>query len=522
MTTEVYIDGSLVDIDEEETIAATYGNISFGQLSKRKGVKSNTYTLPFSQRNKLIYEGCEVRGSYSVKPYRRGVIEVKISGVTVFEGWCVLDQSQNGYEVQSFAGASDFYTQINNRKLVDLDLSAWDHVWNEPNIKSSWTRTEGYNYSFVEYGKEFAFDTIPPDYLLPQIFFHTVVRQIAADAGYTLIGDVLDNPRFLAHVIIPNKFPLTVNYGGDMSLTDLLPDVTQSKVWLDFANMYGQQFDINDFTKEIRCSYIDDVLFSEPQDWTSKVDTSEERKVRYRFDSMGQNTILKYKSETVESSVNAASQDFRKTIVVDDEVLQEEATLYESQFFLVQDIDPTIPTSRVITRTFTTKAGKGFSGIWQDDLTYVGGVVFYNGTYYESLQQSGNLNKVPPAEPTYWKAIAEKDVWDIKNRPMYGILEINPVLTLQVAFPTPVTITRIVNNTNMDWSYIYQHHYRVFDRMKDRTKRVTELVKISYSDINQLAFNRSKRIDNELYYLEEVSQFKLNKKDSTYVELVRI
>jgi hypothetical protein len=74
----------------------------------------------------------------------------------------------------------------------------------------------------------------------------------------------------------------------------------------------------------------------------------------------------------------------------------------------------------------------------------------------------------------------------------------------------------------MNWGYSYQHHGRVFSRIIDRSKSVEELVKLNYADVNQLDFTKAKRIDNELYFLEEIKQFKLNRKESTLVELVRI
>src|SRR5687768_11806616 len=110
MITEVYINGNLIDIDDEETVAASYGNITFGEFSKRKGVKTNTWSAPFSPRNKAVYESCEVVGSFSIMPYRKATIEVYVFGVLVFQGFSVLMESRESYRIQSFAGASDFYS----------------------------------------------------------------------------------------------------------------------------------------------------------------------------------------------------------------------------------------------------------------------------------------------------------------------------------------------------------------------------------------------------------------------------
>jgi hypothetical protein len=114
---EVFVNGSLIDVDQDTTIAASYGNVSFGELSKRRGAKTNNWSAPFSPTNKLVFGSCEVAGSWSDVPYRKGTIRVDLDGVTVFEGWCMLDESKDEYEILAFAGASDFYSLISQRNL---------------------------------------------------------------------------------------------------------------------------------------------------------------------------------------------------------------------------------------------------------------------------------------------------------------------------------------------------------------------------------------------------------------------
>lgn len=523
--TEVYINDILAELEDEEVITASYGNITFGTLGKRKGVKSNTWKLPFSQQNKLIYEGSEVQGSYSTKPYRKGTVRVEIEGVIVFEGWCVLNEAKESYEVQSFGGASDFYSVVTNSKLRDLDLSEFNHVWNESNIRNSWANIEGYTYAFVEYGKNWpSFYNFDASYLLPQIFFHTVVKQIATDAGYTLQGEVLTNPRFLTHVIIPNVFPVPIMYGGNFVLSALLPDLLQSKVWLDFANIYGLQFDINDLTGEIYANYIDDILFNESEEWTERIDYSEKPRIKYRIDNTFQTSYLKYKADTFNPAKASgdAYQDYAKSIIIDDENLPLSGDVYKSEFYLIQEaIDSNFPDNTFTTDTYSLK-GNFFYGIWRVGDGYVtNGIVFYQGTYYEAQQNS--TGESPPSNTDFWKPIKESDNWDIKLRPMYGRVITDVGSTKIVEFATTTQqVTRIITNFQMDWDYTFEQHYRLFERIIQRTKAVESLVKLRYADVNQLDFTKAKRIDNELYVLEEVKQFKLNRNESTLVDLIRI
>lgn len=534
MRTEVYINDLLIDLDEESTVAATYGNISFGELNKRKGVKSNSWSAPFSQRNKSVFESCELVGSFSAIPYRKNLIRVEIDGVIAFEGFCNVYESNENYEIQSYAGPADFYSIISNTKLVELDLSAYSHVWNEMSIRNSWTATSGYVYAFVSYGKE---DTggynkypvrniVQPDYLLPQIFFSTVIRAIAAYAGYEISGDVLSNDRFLKHVIVPNKFPLPITYGQTFDLALLLPDMMQSKVWLDFANIYGLQFDIDDSTKQIKCTFIDDLLFNEPEEWTEKVDNSEKQKTTYKLDAYGQLSYLKFKSDA-DTDANGCSIDYEAEIPIDDQTLDPEEDIYKSDFYLIQNDSYPFQKYLPTTRTFIEKKDIAFYGVWDPTIDYFfadyfSTYVWRNGTYYVLLQNTTVAHEDPVSTPTFWQPKAEKDIWEVKSRPMYGILRIDVSSPMTVAFSEPANVNRVIFADDLAWPVSYERHYRVFRRIINRTKVTDKLIKLNYADINQLRFDKLKHIYNELYILQEVTQFKLNQPDSTICKFIRL
>lgn len=517
--TEVYINGLLIDIDESETIAATYGNVDFGKLSKRSGTKSNNYVVPFSQRNKLVFEGSEIAGSWSDVPYRKATIRVDISGVTVFEGWCMLNESKDGYEILSFADASDFNSIITSHKIVELDLSLYNHVWNEAVIQGSWNNDSGYMYAYVEYNKFFLSNNVAPDYLMPQIYFKDIVKAIVAYAGYEIFGKVLTDEVFTKHVIVPCKYPKPFEYGANVTLNGYLPDLLMSKVWLDFANIYGLMFIIDDQTKEITATYIDDLLFNEHEEWSNKVDRTETTRTNYRFSSYAQRSYLRYAAF---KAPFADGDDFAKEVLIDDLTLKDTADIYKSEFGVIQD--ETFLPGLTNAYGFNAKPAKSFIGVWNAGTIYNGqgnDHVWYYGTYYRTILAGSN--KLPSSEPTYWEAALEKDIWEFITRSLYGILEYDPVATRTFQSSIgDVVIPYKVDNDQLDWEYIYPRRYRVFDRATKKTKVVEMLMKLNYTDINQLDFTRIKVIDGESYMLQEITQFKINEDDSTTVNLVRI
>lgn len=532
MTTEVYINDQLIDLSEEATITATYGNITFGELNKRKGIKTNTFSAPFSQRNVAVMESCDLSSSVSTVPYRYNTMRVEISGVIVFNGFCTIDEADEEYQIQSYAGPSDFYSFIGTRKLADLDLSAYTHSWNEDSIRNSWNNVDGYVYAFVNYSKDDSFGPgdyppnhlISPDYILPQIFFSTIVKSIAIDAGYTLTGNVLSDDRFTKHVIIANKFPLPMTYGSAVNLSLLMPDVLQSKVWLDFANIYGLQFNVDDTIKEIRCDFIDDLLFNDVDDWTDKVDMSEKTKITFKLDNYGQLSYFRFKSDP-DTDPNGCHQDYDYSVAIDDFTMDTSADVYKSEFYLAQNRFYPVSDLPAFTMTFNQKNGSSFYGVWDPAksyffLDYAASYVWRNGTYYQLLQDSTNND--PLSSSAYWGPKLEKDIWDMKSRAMYGILKIDLSSPMVIAFTTPANVNRVIFANGLDWNTTYNRHYRVFNRIIQRTKRMEMLIKLNYADINQIDFTKLKSIDGELYVLEEITQFKLNKPDSTICKFIRL
>jgi len=520
MTTEVFVNGELIDIDNDEIVTASYGNISFGELSKRKGVKSNTWKAPFSPRNKQVIENSELIGNNSNFPYRKSTIEVKISGTSVFYGFGIIEEAQTHYAINSYAKASDFYTVINNKKLTELDTTSFNHQWNETNVRNSQFNTEGYIYAFVYNGKAGAggsiVDFVGIDALLPHMFFHSLIKQIALDAGYTLVGDVLTNGRFLNHLVLCNKFPLPIMFGGDFNIAETLPDLTQSKLWLDFANIYGLQFDIDQEVGIIRADYIDDLIFNESEDWTNKIDRSEKPTLNYSL-GYAQKNYLRFNSDDV------CLEDYEKEVLIDDETIEEEVDIYKSSFFMIQHVGTVFSEGLGDAKTFTLKDNQNFRGAWVTGQDYFASAfqsVWHNGTYYKAKIDS---NSQEPPNATYWEPVDQTTIWTIKSRPMYGYLVTDPSSLVEVLFSGgPEQITKIVYNTNLNWSNSYNLHYKVFDRIKNKTKKVKILVRLNYSDINQLSFTSTKKIDNEIFVCEDITQFKLNRNDSTLVNLIRL
>jgi hypothetical protein len=526
--TEVFFNGLKADVEDSEVIAATYGSISFGEFNKKKGVRTNSFKLPITNRNKEIFENPDIVQNDSDVPYIFLDWEVRIFGITVISGFAYITEAEDFFEVQTVNGISDFYATITAKKLNELDLSEYNHLWNRPNIEASWTNTDGYVYAHVQYGLAWENRRIHPKFILPQIYFHTIVKKIVNEAGFKIDGKVLEDTRFLNHVIVYNQWPIKATFDGPITLNDGLPDVSQSKVILDFMNIYGLMASINNDDMIITFNYIDDIIFNKPIDWSRKIDETDKPKRTFTLDYF---IDSKLSFKTDDQQTNGREY----VIAINDETLEKEGFIYESAFY-VADVsfyligsNPAYPDST--TSSTTVKEGIGqFVSIYDSDIIYgLPSQTIHQGNWFKAVQPSGvpggNPAVTPGTDETYWKLAKESEIMSYKSRPMYGVIENVLSWPFTIGFSSEdVPVTKVIQGELLDWQESYRRHFRVFDMIIRKTKVVELLLKLNYSDINQLDFTSPYWFDrfDSLFLLEEVKDYKLNEIDSTVCRFIRL
>jgi hypothetical protein len=514
--TEVYINGQRVDLEEDETITASYGNIAFGEFNKKKGIKSNNYKLPITNKNKLILENPDIVNNASALPYTFLETYKLVEGEKVVEGLASVEECEEYYEVVDMGGVSEFYNHISSRKLAELDFSEYDHVWSQSGVMNSWTNTHGYIYAYVNYYPPL-WNRVMAEYHLPHLFFHTIVKKIVAAAGYTIKGKVLQDTTFLNHLITYNRFPRLIVFEELVSLTNVVPDVTQSKIILDFLNMYGLMPSIDKDAMIITFDYIDDIIFKAPIDWSNKIDNSSKVLVEYDF-GLAQKNTLSYKTD------DTLTDGKEYEVLVDNPSLSKESNIYISDAFIVEETQAYENKGIILKGTF-----KGFDVYKNTRIYSLDYPVYHKGSYYTALIINGPSTldgvKEPGVSPTHWKKRTEAELFTYKSRFMYGLLTTNPSSTYyMVTNSGEVQLTKLITSEGLDWEIIYDRRYRLFDRLLDKTKVIELSIKLNYADVNQLDFTRPYWFDryNNLFVLEEVRQYKLNESDSTTCRFIKI
>ena len=119
-----------------------------------------------------------------------------------------IDQGIPEYEVCVFGELGGLVSALGNKKLEDLNFSAYDHTFNETNIAASWDNENGgsgYYYPLIDYG---TYSTDKHNWRIgtfrPALFIKEYIDKIFAGANYTYNCALFSTDRF-KRLIVPNN-----------------------------------------------------------------------------------------------------------------------------------------------------------------------------------------------------------------------------------------------------------------------------------------------------------------------------
>lgn len=198
---QLFLNNELVDLYGNETIVGSYATNELGDLKSRQGVYSNTFSIPFTNRNRTVIQSAEVVTSTTIRPYQRLSARINVNGVPVVIGWGIITSaSRSGYEIQVIGGNSEWYAELTDASLQDIDLNEFNHIFYPTDIDNSrinnidWS--DGYVYPNMEYGR-----TINPNGLInqewylqrPGMYGKYLFKRIINSVGFEPTGEWWNN-----------------------------------------------------------------------------------------------------------------------------------------------------------------------------------------------------------------------------------------------------------------------------------------------------------------------------------------
>jgi hypothetical protein len=236
--------------------------IDIQNIAERKSDFSKTITLPGTSNNNDIFSNIfnlarttENTNTYNFAPDFNPTLKADAilykNGVAMIQGYLqltninIVDDYQIEYEIIIIGKFANLFQDLGEKKLNELDLSAYDHTWNYTNIAASWTPlvTRGYYYGLIDKGfsnDQKGFYTTDQK---PQVFARTIIDAIFKDAGYRYSSNFLTSATFNKLVVPTTQDKLLIStqevtdrtFKGDR-IVDSTPAAVTTIIDLPFNN----------------------------------------------------------------------------------------------------------------------------------------------------------------------------------------------------------------------------------------------------------------------------------------------
>ena len=253
---KIRYNGKWVDLDlfENESVLVSKSVVEVQDFTKRTSEYTKLFRIPGTPTNAgLLGNIFKINlTDSSFNPKLKTSAAITINGNVVIRGnirleSIYLSDKRHEYEIVLYAQLGDLASNIKDKNMCDLDLSAWNHTNTYDTILSSWVGLiyggdilypfihQGYDTDNVSDLPDIEFGTgsgyfndsgspLPSYYFKPAMRVNRLVEEIVKQAGYKVKSDFMDTDYF-------NKLymPMTFNdVNGPSSETDLYTNAETS------------------------------------------------------------------------------------------------------------------------------------------------------------------------------------------------------------------------------------------------------------------------------------------------------
>lgn len=229
INTEIYIENNRLDLTKDLSAEFTYNIDDIKEFASRETNFSKTIVLPGNAVNNKLFGHIFEFGSSNPFDNNRANVGTNFNAskaaacvvfmdkVQIFKGILrlleiVIDNGAIEYECAVFGELGGFINELGNKKIEQLDFSAYDHNWTLANIQASWDSIngEGYYYPLIDYGK---LSTNKKDWDVrayrPALYVREYMDKIITGAGYTYEATFFNSSVFRRLIIPHNQKTLT-------------------------------------------------------------------------------------------------------------------------------------------------------------------------------------------------------------------------------------------------------------------------------------------------------------------------
>jgi hypothetical protein len=237
--TRIFIEGYELDLTQGLSNQITYAIDDLQNLDSKSTSFTKTIVLPgTANNNKLLGNIFDFNNANFDNPLDPNVLanfnaarnasaRIEIDGLQIMKGVLRLLEiihvdGHIEYECALFGELGGFINALGNKRLEDLDFSAYDHTYSYANIVASWNTTgsTSYCYPLIDYGNV-STDKINFQYktFKPALFVREYLDKIFTGSGYTYECDLFNTSDFRKLIVPNNSKQLTKETSDVLKLT---------------------------------------------------------------------------------------------------------------------------------------------------------------------------------------------------------------------------------------------------------------------------------------------------------------
>lgn len=263
----LFIEGKELDVNQGFTNQITYAIDDLQNLDSKATAFSKTIVLPGTTNNNRLLGNIFEFGAanftvdgianvgYNFNASRSAKMKMEYNGVQVIKGTLrlleiIIDDKIIEYEIALFGELGGFFAKLGNKKIEELDFSAYNHTYSVNNMILSWdyyANGKGYYYPLIDYGNV-STDKQNYDYraFRPAFFVKEIFDKIITGNGYTWESEFFET-NFAKSLIIPNNQDrLLVNKTTALNANIFDFFVTVNNP-VPYTNIIGDAFTQDDF-----------------------------------------------------------------------------------------------------------------------------------------------------------------------------------------------------------------------------------------------------------------------------------
>jgi len=243
----LYLDDTLCDMDDNEVVPINKQTNDIAEMQDRQSDFTAQFRVRKTRAMKGLFQLSGEPGISSDFPFATHECKLVSDNIEIITGGTMIIEKNDDeyYYTSILSGNKNFFKTIELLKITDLLLPTTNHTWNVATMVATHAGNPDYVYPLCEPSDD-AKLLSPTDtgdrvdcyggWIWPFIKVEAIWKEIFANAGYTVTGDILTNPHFLRMFlpIVNRNSPIShiatyndsIRWSGRRDYTEVLNQLT--------------------------------------------------------------------------------------------------------------------------------------------------------------------------------------------------------------------------------------------------------------------------------------------------------